>query len=372
MSKNRKIDIIYNITKICPWDCDICCVDAVQVTKKNNQIVIKQNSLKETEIIDIKNNDLNIYETVSLHKQLKGSELNFKQKIDILKNLKDYDVKIDISGGDALKIRENYEFLKIASQTLGKHNVTLTATGIGLDGYDIEELTQYIDEYNFTFDAVSLKDVSKLRPNGYAISNLNRAKEFVKYNCKTRAEMPLTNDIIDKDHIYRIYKTLHEANIGKLLLMRLFPVGRGMDNMANIPTAQEYKKVINYFKELEQEFKTPKLKLQCALKYLYKENFEINPCDMVTNSFGLMPDGTLLASPWAMNSCGKPMSDAWVMGNLSKSTLAEILDKKQDEFCIRCNENFGQCKMQAYLNSKKENEMDRMFDHTDPLYQKNI
>lgn len=47
---NRKIDIIYNITRVCPWDCAICCVDALHVKKKNNSLIIRSESLSKEEI----------------------------------------------------------------------------------------------------------------------------------------------------------------------------------------------------------------------------------------------------------------------------------------------------------------------------------
>ena len=40
--KSKKLDIIWNITSICPWDCAICCVDAKHVTvdKQSGTILI--------------------------------------------------------------------------------------------------------------------------------------------------------------------------------------------------------------------------------------------------------------------------------------------------------------------------------------------
>jgi len=40
---NRRLDIIWNMTSICPWNCKICCVDAKQVSihKETKTITIK-------------------------------------------------------------------------------------------------------------------------------------------------------------------------------------------------------------------------------------------------------------------------------------------------------------------------------------------
>ena len=59
---NRKIDIIYNITRVCPWDCAICCVDALHVKKKNNSLIIRSESLSKEEIYPRLSEEENIYE----------------------------------------------------------------------------------------------------------------------------------------------------------------------------------------------------------------------------------------------------------------------------------------------------------------------
>ncbi|WP_162534074.1 hypothetical protein [Candidatus Cardinium hertigii] len=112
----------------------------------------------------------------------------------------------------------------------------------------------------------------------------------------------------------------------------------------------------------------PKIKLQYALKFFddaYKDSLKINPCDAVRTSFGLIPDGTLLASPWAINNRGNPLDDVWMFGNLFKKPLESILaQEKAKVFLSRQNENFGQCKIHAFLASKKEKKIDETYAQT--------
>jgi MoaA/NifB/PqqE/SkfB family radical SAM enzyme len=370
-SAHSKVDIIYNTTLLCPWDCAVCCVDAVQVKKVGSEVVLRSNGLASERTFPINKSYKNIYEQASAIQIQQGKALSLADKRRIIDHLEGYDAKIDISGGDAMILSDNLKLLHYASKKLGRENVTLTATGIAK--IDINEVAPYIGEFNFTFDAESLEDVTN-RPDGYAIGNLKQAKNFVQAGCSTRAELPLTKSILTERHLARIYQALHDAKISKLLLMRLFPVGRGKLLKSEIPSKEEYLFAINMLREQEKIYgEKPVLKIQCALKNLENEHLRSpkikNPCDLVRESFGLMPDGTLLASPWAYSLDGKAMNDQWVLGNLKDEPLSVILRKEKAlTYFGRLEENFGHCKIFSYLYSKKERYIDRVFDKADPLY----
>ena len=94
-----------------------------------------------------------------------------------------------------------------------------------------------------------------------------------------------------------------------------------------------------------------------------------NPCDLVSNSFGITPNGTLLASPWAYNASGKPLGEEWVLGNLSNQTLSEIFDSQKYKIMLsKVNENVGHCRIFSFFNSQKSLPIERIFDSADPLY----
>lgn len=366
----RKVDIIFNTTLICPWDCAVCCVDAVHVRKLNGFIEIKSERLSRTEHLPISTDFSSIYDQAAAHRQKQGRELTLDQKKTMIDNLEGFDVKIDISGGDALAVSENFLLLQYAAERLGRDHVTLTVTGAGSGRFPAERIAPFISEYNFTFDAERLEDVAN-RPDGYALGNLKKARAFVVQGIPTRAELPLTKSIMSVDHLRRIHRTLNEAGIGKLLLMRLFPVGRGMLLPDEIPTALQYQAAIETLQALEREFKTPVLKIQCALKHLVglRSSAGGNPCDLGHESFGLMADGTLLASPWAVNERGAPLSEGWTLGNLYKSSLAEILSSERCHSILDlADNNFGHCKIFSFLNSQRTSFIGRISDQADPLY----
>lgn len=372
VATRKKFDFIYNTTLICQWDCIFCCVDAVQVKKHGNNMLMRHSNLELEERFTIDRTKKNIYEQAYSIRVDRGQELSLDKKKNIVRNIASHDARIDISGGDSLLIEDNLNFLVYASGSLGSKNVSLTVTGSGSANLRAAEIAPYIDEYNFTFDSASLTDVAN-RPKGYAAGNLKRAMNFIQAGCKTRAEVPLTVDLLDKDHLVRLYRTLHDSGVDQVLLMRLFPVGRGQIKEDQIPTNDQYRVAIEVLLREEVKLKTPKIKLQCAIKHLYPYPLgrDTNPCDLYSKSFGIMPDGKLIFSPWAYNKHSNPLSEDWVLGNISTSTLDEILNNDfHNQVVSRLDENFGHCKIFAYIHSKKTDFYDRLFDVADPLYLK--
>lgn len=364
----KKIDIIWNVTKVCSWDCAVCCVDADHVSRKNGSITIKTESLLKEHRIQAIEGQGGIFDQALHWKQKEGLELTLEQKLKVLDNLADFDVKIDISGGDPLSVSENTIILREASNRFGKDKITLTATGAGLSKCNMEEIVSYIGELNFTFDSDDCNGRFN-RPDHYAEGNLKKASKFAANGMKTRAELPMTIHNIDENILENVYMNLHSLGIGKLLLMRLFPVGRGMFRVGDIPSIEQYRAAIHFLRTLEGKYGNPVIKLQCALKHLDNSGMLSNPCDVFQESFGLMSDGTLLASPWAINSVGKPIDASWVLGNLSVTPLKEILSTpKAQIFANRADENFGHCKIFSFIYSSNENSFDRIFDAADPLY----
>ncbi|AWN81772.1 radical SAM/SPASM domain-containing protein [Candidatus Cardinium hertigii] len=367
----QKIDIIWNTTLLCMWDCPICCVDAVHVRSKGDNIYIASKGLTKIDVIP-KRKELSIFDQALTFRQTQGLELNLKEKLTILAHLSAFDSKIDFSGGDPMALSENLEVIKEASKMFGRNNITMTATGAGLARVDPSKIIDFIGELNITYDRAS-SIINQERPKQYATSNLVWGRKYKELGMKIRAEIPLTSDNLnDEAALKKLYVHLHEANIDTLLVMRFFSVGRGHNLTETTPTPKQYRQAINIFKLLEKEYGYPKIKLQCALKFFdddYKDTLKINPCDAVRTSFGLMPDETLLASPWAINNRGKPLDDVWILGNLLKEPLESILaQEKAKVFLRRQNENFGQCKIHAFLASRKEKKIDRIFDTQDPLY----
>ncbi|MCL2566526.1 MAG: hypothetical protein FWE18_00305 [Alphaproteobacteria bacterium] len=308
------------------------------------------------------------YETALKYLQSKNMELTLEQKIQTIDNM-DYDnIKIDFSGGDALIVNENYDVLKYASKKFGKENITLTLTGLALKRVEPKDLANYVGELNFTYD--SSENDEEVRSIGYNSANLIQVTRFSNAGINIRAEMPLSHRHKDLNFVKSVYLDLHSKGVAKLLLMRLFPSGRAIINNNDVLSKENYIKIIDTLKNMENQYSYPKIKLQCALKHLYPLDKEAdNPCDAVVSSFGLRWDGEFLGSPWAMKNSGNTLSSSWGLGNLYKEKLSNILrSQKVATFIEKEKQNFGHCKIFSYLHSKETLDTNKIFDNSDPLY----
>ncbi|MBU1228483.1 MAG: radical SAM protein [Proteobacteria bacterium] len=333
--KPKPVDLIWNITRQCPWDCAICCVDAVP---------------------------LRTFET-----HAHPPELSYGEKLAVLDNLSGFAPKIDISGGDPLALPEALSLIEECARRFGPANVTITATGATLGHLSQDFAARHIGELNFTYDMPEAPD-AETRPRRYASANLSAARAFVQTGLKLRAECPLTTKNVAPHQLERVYLDLHGAGVQTLLVTRMFPVGRGRIHASLMPSPGQYRTAVARLRQLEAQHGRPKIKLQCALRYFDTSRQAANPCDLLHLSLGLMPDGTLLASPWAYGLHGQPLDESWVLGNLAQTPLSSILASERARYYqAHLDDNFGHCKIFAWLGSKRETSLERIFDATDPL-----
>jgi len=363
---NKTLDIIWNITKICPWDCNICCVDAVNVRSKSGKIKIISESLNKEETID-SDKSLDIYDQALKIRQEKRLELSLEEKLQVLDNLEGTNFEIDFSGGDPLVCSENLEVIRYAANKYGRENFTVTTTGVGLSKIKAEQLIPYISKLEFTYDNAEEK-FDPIRPREYNNSNLKKASLLSRKGINIKALMPLSKRNISPRILRLLYENLHVAGIREVELMRYFPVGRGLGKNEEMPSREEYEMAIEIFYEMEAKYNLPKVNLQCALKCLYNTSNE-NPCNLYRESLGITAKGILLTSAWAIGSKGEPLDEIFVLGSLVDNSISELLNSEKGHYYQRrLDENLGHCKIFAYLNSKKEDPFDRLFDRTDPFY----
>jgi len=359
-----KVDIIWNITRICPWDCAQCCVDAYHVRPAAGGVDIRFRGLSRTSTIPRQGR---IFDDAAAAMRRLGLEISLEEKLAVLEHLEGFDADIDFSGGDPLVVAENLEVIRRASETFGRANISITATGAGMARYDPALLAAYIHLIEFTYDDVDTGD-DAARPRGYNRSNLAKARAFKRYGCASKAQTPLTPLNMRPEVLRRLYLELHEAEIDTMLVMRTFPVGRGMSlKDVAMPSRAEYRAAIGLLRELEARYRFPRVRLQCALEHLEGNAPGPNPCDALHESFGITNDGQLQLSAWAWDDHGRPLKD-WVLGDLRHYSLRELLASPHVQWLrARLDENFGHCKIFAYLFSR-ERTVESLFQRADPLY----
>lgn len=362
---------------MCPWDCNFCCTDAAHVSSTEGAIILRENSLSTSRIVS--KDFLNLfkekypgiqcskYDLALADRQSRGLEPSLEGKIRILNNLKGLNLKIDFAGGEPLACHENILIIKEASKIFGKESVSVTSTGVISKSHSLLEISDIIGEYEFTYDEPEAT-MNQCRPNGYNNSNLKIAAKFSELGVRTKAQLPIHKENMTRVAAESIYSSLCDSKISELLLMRTFPVGRGISYLEKHQiTKPELAQAITNFCELDTAGGT-RVRLQCALKTTTKiEKLTANPCDLMQSSFGINFRGDLLISAWANNSHGLPLSSHFILGNLCTSSFQEL--SKTDKFKrykIRLNENSGHCKIFAYANSKTKDE-DSLFSKADPL-----
>jgi MoaA/NifB/PqqE/SkfB family radical SAM enzyme len=181
----RKVDLIWNMTLVCPWDCKNCCVDAIHVTKRDGHIKLRSHALTKVEQVPHQTENGSPFDQAMALRQRQGLELDFAGKLRVIDHLDGFLPKIDFSGGDPLSATENLEVMQIATQRFGRQQITLTATGAGLAKCVPEEIAPLIGELNFTYDSVTPKGNAH-RPGGYANGNLRKAAQFVHAGVRVR------------------------------------------------------------------------------------------------------------------------------------------------------------------------------------------
>lgn len=383
-SPKNMYDFIWNITLICPWDCEFCCTDSVHVKKEGNKIALYEKGLSKR--IQI-NNDLshqehemyqriisdgfNItkYDISLINRQNRNQEISYTKKLAVLQNIGSSKVKIDFAGGDPLSCYENFLVIKQASSSFGKENVSITSTGSSIKRYGVETLSKIIGEFEFTLDETSETPPFN-RPNGYNASNLLYAEKFAKQGVKTKAQLPIHSGNYSESSIEDIYLSLTKAGIDELLLMRTFPVGRGRVFLLKegMYIKDDYKRIIEQYRYLEEKYRGPRVRLQCALKHLDNVSGNENPCDLMRESYGINSKGNLLLSAWATNNIGEPLSDDFVLGNLHETSFENLLKtEKAQNYYSKLNNNHGHCKIFAYIFSAQQTS-DDIFSKNDPLY----
>jgi hypothetical protein len=108
--------------------------------------------------------------------------------------------------------------------------------------------------------------------------------------------------------------------------------------------------IYQFLKKLEEQYHYPKVKLQCALKFLDKNNCKVNPCDAGVLSFGARWDGLFLTSPWALLKSGVILDDDFKLGYLHQNKLSILLaTEKAQMWQTKANNNFGHCKIFANI-----------------------
>lgn len=324
---------ILTLTRCCTQNCDFCAVDAIVPLSVINCLRdCAANAAKEQEI---------------------GNELTHDQWTKVIKNLLliDNKMEFDLSGGDCLALPwVRNEFIPFLLETVGDNKrVSITATAVSLRAWldEIHKIDNPIFPGNvhITYDGY--------RP--YSFDNLALVKPLRDLGVDVHAECPLTVENCSQTMVNRIYKVMLDYQISEILLMRFFPVGRGVKSGESNPwepTALQYRNAIAEFQRISKLYNNgPKIKLQCALKEYIPESRGYVLCKMGNSTWCVMPNGDVLICPWAYGMNGNALDQSFVAGNALDSPEFIV---KQSSLLIKAQykEAPGKCKVLEFGKNK--------------------
>jgi len=286
------MDVIWNLTRACPWDCKICCVSAFHICNTTKHII----QSREKEI---------------------GRELTLPEKLAVLKILADKGFEIDFSGGDPLYYDEDFRVVEQATRWLPARKISVSMTGSKITDVKLE-LLKKVGEAEFTLDNLPQRE-NPFRPRGYNLASMIAMKKCIAAGIKTRAITVLYSATISKENLESVYRWLCENNIPEWELLRFYPVGRAAKLVEITPSNSEYLNAMNFLRGLRG---FTRIFFQHSLRILEGSI----KCPAVINSIGIFPDGQVTACAWAIDENCCPFRE-FRLGKLPEDDLDEILDK---------------------------------------------
>jgi MoaA/NifB/PqqE/SkfB family radical SAM enzyme len=292
--------VIWNLTRLCSWNCLICCVSATHVNNKQKE--------------DVYNKMLHM-----------GEELSLQQKKDILDDLYENKVEsIDFSGGDLLLRNDDIKLVKYAATKFSKDKLSISIPGNGLNLKLINELKNCISKIEFTLDTIN-EETDGSRPKGYVSMAKSAIKLCNKGNIDISVSTVLKNSNSNSKSLNRIYNFLIEQGVKEWEILRYYQVGRATEIYAIAPTKERFNNSIEYIQKLIQEG-IINISFQHSIENKLNGNIKCNTLD---RSIGILPNGTVTACAWGLGYNNSPINDNFNLGIMPKQKLSKILKSEK-------------------------------------------
>lgn len=291
------LKVIWNLTRLCSWNCLICCVSAIHVNNKQKDEVHKK--------------------MVSA-----GKELTLPDKMKIIDDLYDNGIEsIDFSGGDLLLRDEDIELVQYAATKLPKESLSISVPGTGLNTELINSLRDCISKIEFTLDSIE-DDRDSSRPKGYVGVAKHAIKLCNKENIDVSVSTVVKRSNCSQKVLSKIYNFLLENNVKEWEILRYYPVGRATDIYALNADEDKFTLAIQYINELIQEG-------VINISYQHSLENKINgsvKCNALNRSIGILSDGMVTSCAWGLGYDGSPVDNKFIMGYMPKQKLKDILN----------------------------------------------
>lgn len=278
---NNKVKIIWNITKKCSFNCDICATHSDCKTELTH-------SEKAQALLSI----LTIKDSIS--------EFNF-------------------AGGDPLLSDDSKKIINNAITLIGKEKISISTTGNGIESLNDNERFALLNKCVLTIDSPNNNHSNLRNTNDYYKKNMRNLNKYRKYINFLRINVPIINPNLEDKDILTMISNINKTDPQEVALIKLMPVGKML--YQNYPKDYNANRFINLFSEnLDSKID---FHLHCALRC---EQCNANDeCNMLTNKIGIDCSGNVFSCCWAGYLNCTLDENPYYIGNLLENNLSEIL-----------------------------------------------
>lgn len=303
------MNVIWNLTRFCPWACRFCCMNALYCANASGP-------------------------KSKVHRAIKHKELSFDEKMAVVRQFADTDLSVDFSGGDPLFFLEDLHVVQEATKLLPKERISVSTTGIEF-GAEKVELLQHVDLAEFTLDTLPETE-NAWRPSGFHASSLATLELCSHHGVATQAVTTLYPLTMTEDNLMRVYEKLCAIGVTSWELLRFYPVGRAYNQRHLEPSIDDYLRIMNFVRNFQG---STRIVFQHSLRML-EEN---ESCMAGNRTLGILPNGQVVACAWALDGCAQPAHEYLSLGHVPTEHIAEIATAAMQKDAFRLGVHGYRC-----------------------------
>ncbi|WP_418873583.1 radical SAM protein [Waltera sp.] len=296
----EKLSVIWDVTRWCPWDCQICCMGAVNDPACRIQ------------------------------------ELSYEEKVKVLEQIAalkaDRDVQLDMSGGEIMMDESHLKLIQKAAELLGREKVGISTSGININKDTAEILAKSTKDVELTLDCIP-GEAYALRKKGYHVNAAAAVDVLKKAGVYVGVQTVLCKKNNTKEEMDKLLRWLCQHNVDVWSILRFFPVGRGADYAGEVLSGGECREVVEMINCLYKNLSCDKPELD--FHYLMPGHKKsTSQCRCVRKSIGILPDGTVTACFWALDKNTSICEDKYFLGNVRENELIDILKNEKSGYWL--------------------------------------